>query len=143
MGGGTTARGRGGAITGINVTPLVDITLVLLIIFMVTAKLIVNKDALTVDLPKASTGSEVQDILSIVLAPGDITQVNGASVATDEAIEAQAKASYTKDKEVRAVLKADGAVPHARVMRVLDLLRRAGISKVAFGVVPEKKEQRK
>jgi biopolymer transport protein ExbD len=143
MGGGTTARGRTGAITGINVTPLVDITLVLLIIFMVTAKLIVNKDALTVDLPKASTGSEVQDILSIVLAPGDVTQVNGASVATDEALEAQAKASYSKDKEVRAVLKADGTVPHARVMRVLDLLRRAGISKVAFGVVPEKKEQRK
>jgi biopolymer transport protein ExbD len=143
MGGGTAARGRTGAITGINVTPLVDITLVLLIIFMVTAKLIVNKDALTVDLPKASTGSEVQDILSIVLAPGDVTQVNGASVATDEALEAQAKASYSKDKEVRAVLKADGTVPHARVMRVLDLLRRAGISKVAFGVVPEKKEQRK
>jgi biopolymer transport protein ExbD len=142
MAGGTMTRGRGGAITGINVTPLVDITLVLLIIFMVTAKLIVNKDALTVDLPKASTGSEVQDILSIVLAPGDITQLNGVGVPNDEALLAQARASFAKDKEVRAVLKADGTVPHARVMRVLDLLRRAGISKVAFGVVPEKKEKR-
>jgi biopolymer transport protein ExbD len=142
MGGGTTARGRGGAITGINVTPLVDITLVLLIIFMVTAKLIVNKDALTVDLPKASTGSEVQDILSIVLAPGEITQINGVAVLSDDALLVQAKASFAKDKEVRAVLKADGTVPHARVMAVLDLLRRAGISKVAFGVVPDKKEKR-
>jgi biopolymer transport protein ExbD len=142
MAGGSLSRGRRGAITGINVTPLVDITLVLLIIFMVTAKLIVNKDALTVDLPKASTGSEVQDILSVVLAPGDITQVNGAPVATDEALEAQARALLAKDKDLRAVLKADGTIPHARVMRVLDLLRRAGISKVAFGVVPDKKEKR-
>lgn len=50
----TPARGRNNAITGINVTPLVDITLVLLIVFMVTAKLIVNHSALTVDLPKAA-----------------------------------------------------------------------------------------
>jgi biopolymer transport protein ExbD len=142
MAGGSLSRGRRGAITGINVTPLVDITLVLLIIFMVTAKLIVNKDALTVDLPKASTGSEVQDILSVVLAPGDITQVNGTPIATDEALEAQARALLAKDKDLRAVLKADGTIPHARVMRVLDLLRRAGISKVAFGVVPDKKEKR-
>jgi biopolymer transport protein ExbD len=138
----TMARGRGAAITGINVTPLVDITLVLLIIFMVTAKLIVNKEALSVDLPKASTGSEVQEVLSIVLAPGDVTHINGAMVSTDEVLQAQASASFANDKQVRAVLKADGRVPHARVMRVLDLLRRAGISKVAFGVVPESQEKR-
>jgi biopolymer transport protein ExbD len=143
MAGGSMSRGRGGAITGINVTPLVDITLVLLIIFMVTAKLIVNKDALTVDLPKAATGSEVQEILSIVLAPGDVTHVNGASVASDEALASAAKASFAKDKTVRAVLKADGTVPHARVMRVLDLLRLTGISKVAFGVVPDGKSKEK
>ena len=44
-------------ITGINVTPLVDIVLVLLIIFMVTAKLIVNPNSVPLDLPKAATGS--------------------------------------------------------------------------------------
>jgi biopolymer transport protein ExbD len=56
----TTSRGRSGAITGINVTPLVDITLVLLIVFMVTAKLIVNNKGLPIDLPKAATGGEVR-----------------------------------------------------------------------------------
>jgi biopolymer transport protein TolR len=137
VGGGSAVRGRAGAITGINVTPLVDIVLVLLIIFMVTAKLIVNKDALTVDLPKAASGSEVQEIFSVVMTPGDTLAVNGAVVKTDVEFTSLALASLAKDKEVRAVLKADGAVPHAKVMHVLDLLRLAGIAKVAFGVVPE------
>ena len=60
-GGGLVLRGRrggGGAITDINVTPLVDITLVLLIIFMVTAPMIVNNPSIKVELPKAATGDE-------------------------------------------------------------------------------------
>jgi phytoene dehydrogenase-like protein len=56
MAAGSSTRAPGGAITGINVTPLVDITLVLLIVFMVTAKLIVRRQALPVDLPKAASG---------------------------------------------------------------------------------------
>jgi biopolymer transport protein TolR len=141
MGGGSAVRGRAGAITGINVTPLVDIVLVLLIIFMVTAKLIVNKDALTVDLPKAASGSEVQEIFSVVMTPGDTLAVNGSVVKTDAEFSSLARASLAKDKDVRAVLKADGAVPHAKVMHVLDLLRLAGIAKVAFGVVPEESKK--
>jgi biopolymer transport protein ExbD len=54
----------------------------------------------------------------------------------DEALTAATRLSYAKDKDVRAVIKADGAVPHARVMHVLDVLRLGGVSKVGFGVVP-------
>ena len=136
MAGGATRRGRSGAITGINVTPLVDITLVLLIVFMVTAKLIVNRHALSVDLPKAASGSAIQAILSVVLTADGRTQVNGTTVEGDEALADSTRASYAKDHQVRAVIQADGAVPHARVMRVLDVLRQGGIAKVAFGVVP-------
>jgi len=136
MAGGATARGRAGAITGINVTPLFDITLVLLIIFMVTAKLIVNRQAMTVDLPRAASGKDVQEVLSVVLAATGETQVNGDTVADDEAISVRARAALAKDKDVRAVLKADGTVQHTRVMHALDLLRLAGIAKVGFGVVP-------
>jgi biopolymer transport protein ExbD len=64
-------------ITGINVTPLVDITLVLLIIFMVTPKLVVSR-ALPLDLPKAATGSEVQQVFALSLAADGSTFVNGA-----------------------------------------------------------------
>jgi biopolymer transport protein ExbD len=130
-------RGATGAITSINVTPLVDITLVLLIIFMVTAKLIVSHVALPVDLPKAATGNEVQEILSVVLSAGGVTQVDGSILASDDAILPLARSAQAKNKDVRAVIKADGEVPHRRVMHVLDVLRQAGISKIGFGVTPE------
>jgi biopolymer transport protein ExbD len=124
------------AITNINVTPLVDITLVLLIVFMVTAKLIVRNDALAVDLPKAATGSEVQELLSVVLFASGGTQVNGVSLSSDKEIPDRARSTRVAG-ELRVVIKADGAVPHRRVMHVLDLLRQAGISKIGFGVEPE------
>ncbi len=125
-----------GAITGINVTPLVDITLVLLIIFMVTAKLIVGHQAMSVDLPKAASGSEVQEIFSVVLPENGAAQVNGQLLANDDALLPLASTQAKQNKELRAVIKADGRVFHSRVMHTLDLLRRAGVSKIAFGVVP-------
>ena len=76
--------GEDEAITGINVTPLVDIVLVLLIIFMVTAKLIVSK-SVPLDLPKAASGSDVQTLFSVVLAADGTTQVDSTTVPTDDA----------------------------------------------------------
>ncbi|WP_394826859.1 ExbD/TolR family protein [Pendulispora albinea] len=125
------------AITGINVTPLVDITLVLLIIFMVTAKLIVKSESIPLDLPSAATGtSEVQTVLSIALGAGGETQVDQRPVPNDDAILTLANEAHTKDPQLRAVIKADSAVPHGRVIHVLDLLKQAHVSKIAFGVTP-------
>ena len=134
---GGTARGRDGAITGINVTPLVDITLVLLIVFMVTAKLIVGQKAIPVELPKANTGSDVQEVLSVVLIAPEGMQVNGQVISEDgDALALRAKSAMKTNPDVRAVIKADGTVAHARVIHALDHLRAAGIAKVAFGVSP-------
>jgi biopolymer transport protein ExbD len=126
-------RSAHGAITAINVTPLVDITLVLLIVFMVTAKLIVSHNALSVDLPRAASGSEVQEIISIVLAANGGAQLNGETLPSDEAVLPRARAARA---DVRVVIRADGTVQHQRVMHVLDLLRLAGVSRVAFAVTP-------
>lgn len=123
------------AITGINVTPLVDIVLVLLIIFMVTAKLIVSK-SVPLDLPKAATGSDIQTVFSVVLAADGTTQVDSNTVPSDDAILGLAKTAHEKNPELRAVIKADSAVPHGRVIHVLDLLKQAQVSKIAFGVQP-------
>ena len=123
------------AITGINVTPLVDITLVLLIIFMVTAKIIVSQ-SVPLDLPKAATGTDVQTIFSIVMASNGSAQVDGKSIVNDDAIFEIARAAHAKNAELRAVIKADAAVPHGRVIHVLDILKQAGVSKIAFGVTP-------
>jgi biopolymer transport protein ExbD len=122
-------------ITGINVTPLVDIMLVLLIIFMVTAKLIVSK-SVPLDLPKAASGSDIQTVFSIVLAADGTTQIDSKSVAGDDAILAQARAAREKNPELRAIIKADSSVPHGRVIHVLDLLKQAQVAKIAFGVSP-------
>ncbi len=123
------------AITGINVTPLVDIMLVLLIIFMVTAKLIVSK-SVPLDLPKAASGSDIQTVFSIVLAADGTTQVDSKTAPGDDAILAQARAAREKNPELRAIIKADSSVPHGRVIHVLDLLKQAQVAKIAFGVSP-------
>jgi biopolymer transport protein ExbD len=131
-----SSRSSNGAITGINVTPLVDITLVLLIIFMVTAKLVVRRDAMTLDLPKATTGAEVQEIFSVAILADGSLRLDG-QVVGELSLRERAAAALAANKDLRAVIQAEGAVPHRTVMHVLDLLRRAGVAKVGFGVVKE------
>jgi biopolymer transport protein ExbD len=123
------------AITGINVTPLVDITLVLLIIFMVTAKIIVSQ-SVPLDLPKAASGVDLQVVFSVTMAADGTAQVDGKPIPNDDAILALAQAAQDKTPDLRAVIKADSAVPHGRVIHVLDLLKQGHVNKVAFGVSP-------
>jgi biopolymer transport protein ExbD len=132
---GSVIRAPGGPITGINVTPLVDITLVLLIVFMVTAKLIVHRQAVPLDLPKAASGEAVQEVFGVAIDSEGSFQIEGRKLPDDELL-ARARAAVRADQDVRAVLQADGRVPHRRVMHALDLLREAHVAKVAFAVVP-------
>ena len=124
-----------GLISGINVTPLVDITLVLLIIFMVTAKIIVSQ-SLPLDLPKAAAGQEVQLVFGLELHANGDTVIDGKKIANDEGILPLAREAQAKNSELRAVIRADTSVQHGRVIRALDLLKQAGVSKIAFGVTP-------
>jgi biopolymer transport protein ExbD len=123
-------------ISGINVTPLVDITLVLLIIFMVTTKIVLNQ-TVPLDLPKAATGtSDVQVVFSIVLVADGRALADGKPIASDDAILQLARDVQAQHPDVRAVIKADAAVTHGRVIHVLDLLKQAHVNKIAFGVTP-------
>jgi biopolymer transport protein ExbD len=124
------------SITGINVTPLVDITLVLLIIFMVTTKIVLNQ-TVPLDLPKAATGtSDLQVVFSIVMSADGRTIVDSNAVAGDDAILPMAREAQAQHPDLRAVIKADAAVTHGRVIHVLDLLKQAHVNKIAFGVTP-------
>ena len=129
------ARDDDDTISGINVTPLVDIALVLLVVFIVTAKLVVSP-ALPVVVPQASHATDTQSPFSIDLGADGRVLVSGARVANDAAVVALARAALAKDPELRATLRADGAVPHARVIRAIDLLEEAGVTRVAFAVAP-------
>jgi biopolymer transport protein ExbD len=122
-----------GMISGINVTPLVDVSLVLLIIFIVTAKIIVQS-GIPMDLPKAASGEEVQTVFSVELTADGKTYVDSKEVAADSAISNLARDAKIKNAELRAVIRADAKVEHGRVIGVLDLLKRAGVAKIAFAI---------
>ena len=124
-----------GLISGINVTPLVDVTLVLLIIFMVTAKIIVSQ-GMPMDLPKAASGENVQSIFSVELLANGQTWIDSKQVENDEKVRDLASDARIKNKDIRAVIRADKKVEHGRVIHVLDLLKRAGVSKIAFAIAP-------
>ena len=132
-------EGDDGIISSINVTPLVDVTLVLLIVFMVTAKIIVSQ-GMPMDLPKAASGEEVQNVFSVELTAYGTARVDSTPVATDEAIAELARQAKARNKDMRVVIRADKKVEHGRVIRVLDLLKQAGVAKIAFAVTPTARE---
>ena len=123
---------QGGIIDGINVTPLVDVVLVLLIIFIVTAKIIVTP-AVPLDLPKAASGEQVQAVFSVIVPASGPILCDGRALNHDDALLDAARTALAGEPELRAVIAADGAVAHRRVMAVLDQLKRAGVAKIAFG----------
>lgn len=120
-------------IAGINVVPLVDIILVVLIIFMVTAPMFL-KPSIGVNLPKAASGDKsTPSQLNVSLgADGKIT-LNGAA-ADEKKVEARALAEFEKNPDVQAVIAADKDVPHGQVIHLLDVIKTVGIKKFAISI---------
>jgi len=124
-------------ISGINVTPLVDIVLVLLIIFMVTATYIVRA-AIEVDLPRAAHGGEaVGTVLSVVVTRANEVYLDGVLLAEGELV-ARTRQAVAKDPEARVVISADRAALHGAVVRVIDLVKGAGATRFAIHVEKER-----
>jgi biopolymer transport protein ExbD len=120
-------------IVDINVTPLVDITLVLLIIFMVTTTYIVNP-TIKVDLPKAASGSEqMKTTLALTLSKEGGLYLNGEK-SDEAAVTRFIGGELPKNPELQAIIAADKIVPHGSVVRVIDLVKRAGVRKFAINV---------
>jgi biopolymer transport protein TolR len=127
----------GGMISGINVTPLVDITLVLLIIFMVTATYIVRQ-AIQVDLPRAANaGESTGTTLAVMLTKDGDIYLDGRK--TDETgLRDAARAAADKDKDTRVIISADKNSLHGAVVHVLDLIKGEGIAKFAINIEKER-----
>lgn len=124
-----------GMFSGINVTPLVDIMLVLLVIFMVTARLIVSQ-TVPMDLPKAATGTEQQVVFSVAIDAKGAMTVDSRAISSDKDLLALAREAKARTADLRAVIHADSNVSHGKVVRIMDLLKQSGVSKIAFGVTP-------
>lgn len=128
-----STHNKGGIIEGINVTPLVDIVLVLLIIFIVTAKFVVAP-AVPLDLPTASQSEEVQTILAVTITADGSLLIDGQPASSQD-LNTQASAALARDENLRAVIQADGNARHKQVVAVLDTLKASGVERVAFGSV--------
>lgn len=121
------------AIADINVVPLVDIILVVLIIFMVTAPMIM-KPSINVNLPKAASGDQTTPTkLNIALTADGRINLNGA-FADENAIRTQASDEVAKNPDVQAVISADRDVPHGKVIALLDIVKTAGVKKFAISI---------
>lgn len=120
-------------INEINVTPLVDVMLVLLVIFLV-ASIYIVKDAIEVDLPKAASAGETLDTtLAIVIDREGRLYLNGRPTP-DELIGQACKQASEKDANAQAMIAADQNVKHGDVIRVIDLVRSNGLTRFAINV---------
>ena len=124
----------GQTISEINVTPLVDVTLVLLIIMMVAAPLIVNNPSIKVELPKAATGDETQkSTISLTLRKDGALYWGEQPVEESEA-KKRIDAEYQRNKDVQAIISADKGVPYGNVMHLIDLVKSLGVNKFALNI---------
>ena len=144
MAGGTTHydddEGGQGAITDINVTPLVDITLVLLIIFMVTAPMIVNNPSIKVELPKAATGDEtLKSTLALTLsrdAAGNVLLYANGEKTDEPKVKAMIPDMLAKNKDLQAIIAADRGISYGDVVHIVDLVKSLGVHKFALNTDP-------
>jgi biopolymer transport protein ExbD len=138
---GTEEDNDEGVFADINITPLTDIFLVLLIIFMVTSSVIVNQGAgaakagLKVNLPKGSAADVMPastDLSVAVLSDGRVV-LSGNVVTTDE-LKKTLDGARAKNPNTLVVIQADEGVPHGRVVEVMELAKGAGLAQLAIGV---------
>jgi biopolymer transport protein ExbD len=125
------------AVSDINVTPLVDVMLVLVIILLVTAPLLTQ--SVKVNLPKtAQTTADVKDqpLQLGIDAQGAIT-LNKKSLADTAALEAALKTELGRDPEIAVHLYADQAVNYGKVAAIMAAVQHAGIAKMGFVTVEQ------
>ena len=124
-----------GIIAGINVTPLVDITLVLLIIFMVTTSYIVNP-AIQVDLPKAATAEDAPtSTVSVVISRTGTVYLNGKETSV-QGMGDEIRLRLREKPDLQVVIAADANATHGQVIHVIDQVKIFGVSKFAINTEP-------
>ena len=124
----------------INITPLTDIFLVLLIIFMVTSSVIVNssngaKAGLKVNLPQggsADVATQASDLSIAILEDGRL--VLGGDVVTADELKKAFEGAKTKNPDTMVIVQADQGVPHGKVVEVMEMAKSAGLGQLAIGV---------
>ena len=132
---GTTKAGGGrrAPIAEINVTPMVDVMLVLLVIMIVSAQYIVSQ-SIKVELPKAASAADaVSSVAAVTLTKDGKTFYNQEAMNEGE-LATHFKSAIAGNKDLNLIVSADKEVPHGRVVHVIDLAKLEGIVKFAINV---------
>ncbi len=128
-----------GLMTDINVTPLVDVVLVLLVLMMVTATALAQK-TIHVELPKARSGEADTPKRPLSVAVDETGALFFETERVDDAtLRSRAREAVARDAQISAVLAADGRARHEQVVRALELLRGERVTKIAIVVRAEGK----
>lgn len=124
-------------IADINITPFVDIILVVLIIFIVTATYIV-KQSIKVTLPEAATGESTDTTsLGLMLDRDGGLYLDGEAI-TPDALRAFIREEKTKKPDLICLIAADAETPHGKVVGLIDLVKQEGVVKFAINIDPVK-----
>ena len=120
-------------ISDINITPLVDVVLVLLIIFMVTTPMIM-KPSINVNLPKASNSDQAAPgELIVTISKDGQTFANGKPV-NDEALRSETTKMVSARPDLQAMISADKDTPHGAVINAIDIIKGSGVKKFAISI---------
>jgi biopolymer transport protein ExbD len=127
-----------GLMSSINITPFVDVVLVLLVIFMVTAPMLM-KDILELHLPKTVSGDgQMVETLGVAINRDGNILLNG-QITDDSGLQEAARAALAKNADSQAIISADRDVVYGRVVKVIDLLKTSGLNKFAVQIEKEEK----
>ncbi len=121
-------------ITNINITPLVDIMLVLLIIFMLVSS-ITDFSSIEIELPKAATGENIHnEPVSIMISRFADFYLSGQKKSSIENLTSELENIKKEKPEIQVVISADKKVYHEQIIRVIDIVRKLGIDRFAINV---------
>jgi biopolymer transport protein ExbD len=133
MAGVTQGRSGRGGIVGINVTPMVDVVLVLLIIMMVSATYIVSQ-SLKVELPKTASSDDTVSKTYVVTVTKEGNYFYNDKPVTRDGLQKEFRSALAATKDVNLVITADEDAHHGKVVGVIDLAKVEGITKFAINV---------
>ena len=127
---------RGKPIVELNMIPLIDVALILVIIFMVLTPILVQSQ-LTVKLPKAESGtpSDSAATVNVQIGRGGAVTVDGVAVRWEK-LERELTLRLPKAAQKTLLVQADKSVPVEKVVAVLDTAKKLGVGKLGIGVVP-------
>jgi biopolymer transport protein TolR len=133
-----TRPGHVDAVSEINITPLIDVMLVLLIIFMVVTPL--TQKGLDIALPQANTQTQQQqqaDTNQVVLAIDDTgMSVNKSPIASMEELENRLRDIFQARSDKTVFVRASGKVPYGKVVEAMDIAKAAGVERI--GIISQK-----